>query len=213
MNEALRAVVDGIGLLRHHYERRRALADNAVSRELGAVLALIERVDFTNPDESEFRPSGHAVTKLLGDLRSRTGAVADVLGAFHPLFPALPWRYSYEPRGDGLENSMAWAEFVGPIAPFGSGKVCLGITAIGPNTRYPEHRHPAVETYFVLSGRARWTAAGVSQEHAPGAFILHPSNVVHAMETGEEPLIAAYTWTGDIETLSCWDESIRAAEI
>lgn len=58
------------------------------------------------------------------------------------------------------------------------------------------------ETYYVLSGTARWTAEGVTHERAPGSFILHPSNIVHVMETGGEPLIAAYTWTGDGETLS-----------
>lgn len=205
MSDALQAVVDGVGLLRRHYQRRVHASGDFIARELETALALLDGVDLTNADASQFQASGHAVTQLLGSLPSRGGAVADVLAALRPLFPALPWRYSYEPRGDGLENAMAWAEFIGPVAPFQSAKVCLGLTAIAPHTRYPEHRHPAVETYFVLSGAARWTAAGVTTEHAPGSFILHPSNIVHAMETGEEPLIAAYTWTGEVETLSSWD--------
>jgi mannose-6-phosphate isomerase-like protein (cupin superfamily) len=205
MTDALKDVIAGIGALRRDYEHRRAAAGDALSAELGTVLALLDRVDFTRPDEDEFRPSGHGVTRhLLGELPSRNGTVADVLGAFRPLFAALPWRYGYEPRADmpGLDNAMAWAEFVGPLAPFRSDKVCLGITAIGPNTRYHEHCHPAVESYYVLSGTARWTAAGVTHEREPGWFTLHPSNIVHAMETGDEPLVAAYTWTGDVETPS-----------
>lgn len=102
---------------------------------------------------------------------------------------------------------MAWAELVGPLAPFHSDKVCLGVTAIGPHTRYPEHLHPAAEVYFVLSGTARWTAEGVTHERPPGSFILHPSNIVHVMETGDEPLIAAYTWSGDIVSPSIYTDS------
>jgi len=203
--ETLNSVLAAIELLRSHYARLREAHAGDAARELATVLALLDEVDFGKPDLAHLIPSGHGVTHhLIGDLPSRNGTVADVLAAFRPLFSALPWRYSYEPRPDvpGLENAMAWAELVGPIAPFHSGKVCLGITAIGPHTRYPEHRHPAVETYYVLSGTARWTAEGVTHEHAPGSFILHPSNIVHVMETGDEPLIAAYTWSGDVETLS-----------
>ena len=39
----------------------------------------------------------------------------------------------------------------------------------------------------------------------PGALVLHPSGVVHAMRTHEEPLLAVYTWTGeDVRTPSVY---------
>lgn len=38
-------------------------------------------------------------------------------------------------------------------------------------------------------------------------MILHPSNVIHAMETHDEPLLAAYTWSGDVHTLSAYAKS------
>jgi hypothetical protein len=79
------------------------------------------------------------------------------------------------------------------VAPIASDEVCLGVTLIAPHTLYPLHRHNAVETYFVLSGTATWTAAGRSQTQPPGSFILHPSNIVHAMQTWDEPLLAVYT--------------------
>jgi len=208
--KTLQSVLAAIELLRSHYARLRQTHAGEVADELSTVLELLDEVDFARPDLDHLKPSGHGVTRSLsGNLASRNGTVADVLAAFRPLFPALPWRYSYEPRADlpGLENSMAWAELVGPIAPFGSRNVCLGITAIGPRVRYPEHRHPAVETYYVLSGTARWTAAGVTQERVPGSFIVHPSNIVHVMETADEPLIAAYTWSGDVETLSTFADA------
>jgi quercetin dioxygenase-like cupin family protein len=129
-----------------------------------------------------------------------------VLAAFLPHLDALPWRYSYAPRADApdIGSRMAWAELVGPIAPFKSDEVCLGLTAIGPGLLYPAHRHPAVETYLVLHAAARWTSAGKTRQHPPGTLILHQSNIVHAMETGSEPLLAAYAWTGDVHTLSAY---------
>jgi oxalate decarboxylase/phosphoglucose isomerase-like protein (cupin superfamily) len=67
-----------------------------------------------------------------------------------------------------------------------------------------------VETYLVVSGTAAWTMedAGLrsTRHHRPGTLILHPANLVHAMETGDEPLLAAYAWTGDVETLSAYED-------
>ena len=141
-------------------------------------------------------------------IQSDNAATAPVFGAFLPHLDALPWRFSYAPRPDmpDIGERMAWAELVGPIAPFHSHRVCLGLTAIGPHLLYPPHYHPAVETYLVVSGTATWTAKGVSRRLPPGALIVHPSNIVHVMETGDEPLLAAYAWTGDVETLSAYTD-------
>jgi mannose-6-phosphate isomerase-like protein (cupin superfamily) len=194
-----------IDLLRRHFERR-AGSDDELARELTRVLALLHEVDFVAQGvEGSSLPIGRIFG---GASSSRQGLPADVRAAFLPLLPDLPWRYGYTPRPDlpGLENRMGWAELIGPLAPFRSDRVCLGLTAIGTHTRYPEHAHPAVEVYFVISGTARWTADGISHERPPGSYILHPANIVHAMETGDEPLLAAYTWSGDIVSPSIYSE-------
>lgn len=196
-------IIPGIGLLRQHFERRQTGFD-AVARELANVLTQLRAVDYR---DGLLEAKTHPVAQYLAaEKPQKSRSVADVLAAFRPLADALPWRYSYTPRSDnpGLENRMAWAELVGPEAPFHSDHVCLGLTVIGPHVRYPEHAHPAVEVYYVLSGSARWTAKGITKTQPPGAYILHPSNVVHVMETADEPLIAAYAWTGEIHTLSTY---------
>ncbi|THF65291.1 dimethylsulfonioproprionate lyase family protein [Pseudothauera rhizosphaerae] len=198
-----------VQVLRRHLERR-APGDDALGHELAGILHHLREVGF---GDGLAHGSGHPVAALLdGELPSRNGRVADVVAAFRPLFAALPWRYGYTPRPDfpGLETRMAWAELVGPLAPFRSDRACLGLTFIAPRTRYPEHFHPAVETYFVLSGTARWTAAGVTHERVPGDWVLHPSDIIHVMETGDEPLLAAYTWSGDIVSPSVYPQ---AAEV
>jgi hypothetical protein len=132
---------------------------------------------------------------------------SDLLAAIRPVAFDLPWRYSYATRDDapGLEDNMAFAEIIGPEAPFKSSSVCLGLTLIGPETLYPSHEHPAIELYYVAAGTATWIANGIPGLNPPGTFILHPSQIVHAMQTHREPLLAVYSWSGeDVKTLSAY---------
>jgi quercetin dioxygenase-like cupin family protein len=203
------AALTAINAIRQHFAAHLAnkFADknSPLATELANVLALLDSVDFSRADEKHLRASGHPVISQLQNLAATESHDA-ILAAFLPHLDALPWRYSYAPRADApdIGARMAWAELVGPIAPFKSRRVCLGLTAIGPGLLYPAHYHPAVETYLVLHGSARWTANGLTRQHPPGAFILHPANVIHAMKAGAEPLLAAYAWTGDVETLSAY---------
>ncbi|MDR0996205.1 MAG: cupin domain-containing protein [Zoogloeaceae bacterium] len=180
-------------------------ADEAVDAELDNILSLLQGIDWQNADPTQLQASHHPVVEQLAGLAAPEGTA---LAALLPHLPALPWRYSYEARADqpDIGQRMAWAELVGPIAPFESHTVCLGLTAIGPGLRYPEHRHPAVETYLVLTGTARWTLDGDTRERPPGALILHPSNATHVMHTADDPLLAIYAWTGEVETLSSYVE-------
>jgi gentisate 1,2-dioxygenase len=98
---------------------------------------------------------------------------------------------------------MGWAELIGTEAPYKSDDFCLGFTLISPYTLYPEHRHPAIELYKVLSGTAEWTLEGATSKRVPGEVILHPSNKIHKMQTYDQTLLALYTWSGnDVVTLS-----------
>jgi len=205
--DSLALAARAVQVLAGHYTRR-AGPDDALGRELQGILA-----DLALPAEPSGELAGreHPIrAHLAGPLPSRHGTVADVLAAFRPLFPLLPWRYGYEPRPDfpGLESRMAWAELVGPMAPFRSERICVGLTIIAPHTRYAEHFHPAVESYYVLSGTAQWTAAGVTTTVLPGSYVLHPENVEHVMATADETLIAAYTWSGDIVTASVFSQPL-----
>jgi quercetin dioxygenase-like cupin family protein len=214
-----KAALTAIELVRQHFAARLAAAQEspAIAAELENILTLLAGVDFTRPDEKHLKASGHPVITQLrqvgaqGSATSTFPATQAIFDAFLPHLDALPWRYSYEPRPDApdIGQRMAWAELVGPIAPFHSHQVCLGLTAIGSGLLYPLHYHPAVETYLVISGTAAWTADGVTRRHPPSALILHPANIIHAMKAGDEPLLAVYAWTGDVETLSAYVDDIR----
>ncbi len=153
-----------------------------------------------------FNPSRLPVTAFMEEaLENGFPEARPLLDALAKAVPVLPWKYNYEPRADlpDLGLQMAWAEIIGPEAPCVSNRFCFGFTLIAPESLYPAHFHPAVELYYVLSGTAEWSLAGKSTRHQPGSFILHPSNAIHAMKTGDTPLLAMYTWSGDdVVTLS-----------
>jgi len=206
------AALAAVETIRGHFAERLAARQETpeIAAELERVLSLLAAVDFSKVDEQHLRASSHPVIRQLQQVGASSGAASTqaIFQAFLPHLETLPWRYSYAPRPDApdIGERMAWAELVGPIAPFHSHQVCLGLTAIGPDLLYPPHHHPAVETYLVVSGTANWIANGTSRRQPPGTLILHPANLIHAMQAGDEPLLAAYAWTGDVETLSMYVE-------
>jgi hypothetical protein len=164
-----------------------------VGQEAARVLALLNPLPAL---AGTFPENEHPSTRHLeAALAPSDDTTDDLLAAVRGVAYHLPWRYSYAKRSDapGLEDNMAFAEIIGPEAPYVSERVCLGLTLIGPNTFYPPHRHPAIELYYVVAGEATWTANGSSRRNPPDAFILHDSQMIHAMQTHQRPLLAVYT--------------------
>lgn len=200
-----RQILDLAELLRHLWTEVHPSSPAQV-RALDNALALLDPLP---PMDGELAPSSHAVADILP--LSRWGRVEPqaVLDALLPLAQWLPWAYHYEWRHDApdLGSRMAFAELIGPEAPMRSDRVCLGLTFMAPHTLYPDHRHPATELYYVVAGPAAWTLDGVEVEHAPGSFILHPSNAIHSMRTREEALLAVYIWIGeDVKSSSVYTD-------
>ena len=183
--------------------------EGAAGDELHSVAKLIAAAD---QQPGPLRPTSHPVTShpvtahLPEVLARAEQRVPELAAALRPIASELPWRYGYAPRADapGLESAMAWAELIGPQAPIVSTKVSFGLTLIGPHSFYPPHRHPAVELYRIVVGEPQWTVATTTSAQSPGALIFHDSDVVHAMRTGAAPLLAIYSWTGDLNTASVW---------
>lgn len=197
----LQELLDAVAAL----DARATPADPEVQAELARVGARLRalRMPRALPPGSD-HPVVRHLDWALGSTRGDAAAVAAALGR---IAEHLPWRYGYPWREDApeLAGRIAFAELVGPEAPLETDLLCLGLTLIAPRTLYPEHRHPAIELYRVLSGTATWSANGVARAVPPGALVLHASGVVHAMRTQEEPLLALYTWTGeDVRTPSAY---------
>jgi quercetin dioxygenase-like cupin family protein len=126
---------------------------------------------------------------------------ADLALSIAALAPALRWTYSYptNPRDRDLSSKVAFAQIVGRNGLQPDSKIHIGLTLIAPHVVYPAHAHPAVELYLVIAGAALWQSGHAEPAmKPPGSVILHPGNVIHAMTTFEEPLLAIWTWRGDL---------------
>jgi mannose-6-phosphate isomerase-like protein (cupin superfamily) len=112
----------------------------------------------------------------------------------------LTWRRSYTPAVVGQEfwDNYGWTELVGLSSRAHSERLACGIMLLGPRVTYPLHHHEAEEIYVPLSGTADWKLGTHPWEaQAPGSVIHHPSNLSHAMRTGEAALLALYLWRSD----------------
>lgn len=114
----------------------------------------------------------------------------------------LPWYYHYETRpGEAdLSTQIAFAELVGPDGDMDAPDCRVGFTLMAPDTLYPLHAHPAIELYFVIAGTADWRAGHTTRRVPPGELVLHRSSEPHSMRTFAEPLLALWSWSGDLDT-------------
>ncbi len=122
--------------------------------------------------------------------------------ALRPFVEGLCWRHVYDLDGSlpAFSQNYAHAEIMGPPGTVPSHAMRCGLILMAPRTFYPAHFHTATELYHVLGGTARWRRGEETwASRPPGSFILHPSRMAHAMETGEEPLLALYAWHGRLE--------------
>lgn len=187
-------------------QAERARSENpAVSRELGILKNALRRAtpreDFAAPPAQDYASILDAALAAAADFD-----LAAAAWALAPIKRKLPWAYHYEARSadEDLAKRIAFAELIGPDGPLMAPDIRVGFTLMAPRTFYPLHAHPAVELYWVMSGHAEWTTPNREQITPPGRFVLHRSNEPHAMRTFDEPLLALWVWTGDIDTPSAY---------
>ncbi len=124
--------------------------------------------------------------------RSKQAWVASLCGCLDELRPHLPWYRRPEPDLPGFMAGHANAVLMGHGGLVESKCIRIGLTLMAPHTVYPDHHHPPAEGYVVLSeGEWRqeqgpWKAPGV------GGWVYNPPDIVHAMRSGPQPLLAIW---------------------
>ena len=63
---------------------------------------------------------------------------------------------------------------------------------MAPHTVYPDHHHPPQEGYVVLSAGQWRQAQGPWQTPGIGGWVYNPPDIVHAMRSGDQPLLAIW---------------------
>jgi quercetin dioxygenase-like cupin family protein len=96
-----------------------------------------------------------------------------------------------------MAEGHANAVIVGPGGVERRNDVRVGVSLLAPYVRYPDHNHPPDESYLVLSdgdfrqGDGDWFEPGI------GGTLYNPPNIVHAMRSGNTPLLAFWLlWEG-----------------
>jgi hypothetical protein len=132
--------------------------------------------------------------------RSAPAFSAPLVNALVGTAASLAWRRSYSPAAVGAQfyENYGWTEFAGLTGPTPSKRLACGVLLLGPHVTYPPHRHEADEIYVPLAGTAAWKHGNEGwRERLPGIVIHHAPYVPHAMQTGQEPLLALYLWRSE----------------
>jgi mannose-6-phosphate isomerase-like protein (cupin superfamily) len=135
---------------------------------------------------------------------ARAGPLASIADAFAAFDATACWRqnpnYTADTIGPAFLANYGYVELVGKDRPWNSNRLAVGFLALGRDTLYPPHHHPAAEVYHVVSGVAEWRQGAEQLMPRPvGAAIYHAPNVVHETRVLDEPLLALYCWAGDID--------------
>lgn len=142
------------------------------------------------------------------DLPPPARPLFDAIAAVHP---QLAWRAA----GGGASPILGAVELFGPDGALPCAAMRGGFYFQPPHYFYPRHQHRAEELYLTLSGTAEWFADGAPPHRAaPLAFIHHQSEQPHACRTEAAPLLAFWSWRGEISMESyrfCEDEGQSGA--
>ncbi len=118
----------------------------------------------------------------------------------------LEWRASSKDREDGpdvaiFSRNFAACTVIGNGGLLPSDKVIAGFSLQGRDTYYPPHAHHAEESYWIIGGDGDWKV-GTKPWFAveAGDSIYHESEVRHAMQTNEQPLLAVWLWTSHLDS-------------
>ena len=113
----------------------------------------------------------------------------------------LTWRAAgFGKLPEEFSKRIFASEIIGPKGIIDNPSIRVGLLLQLDYVAYPKHWHSAEELYLVLLGEAHWSVDDGSPEvRSPESFVHHKSNQPHSMTTIEEPLLAMWGWTGDID--------------
>lgn len=143
-------------------------------------------------------PACTYLSDALDSARNVGGPVMQLAGALGELSEDFTWqrRAGAQEDGTGFFDGHANTYLVGPHGLERRDDVLAGLSLIAPNVRYVDHQHPPEEFYVVLTPGQWRQEEGPWHEPGPGGVVHNPCNIVHAMRSGDSPLLALwFLWT------------------
>jgi hypothetical protein len=143
----------------------------------------------------EAAPVDVSLSSFLKDGRS------DLISLLLQCSDLLTWREAgFGKLPEEFSKRIFASEIIGPKGIIDNPSIRVGLLLQLDHVPYPKHWHSAEELYLVLLGEAHWSVDdGSSKVRSPENFVHHKSNQPHSMTTFDEPLLAMWGWTGDID--------------
>jgi mannose-6-phosphate isomerase-like protein (cupin superfamily) len=147
------------------------------------------------------------LSQLDGALNAALGP-SELVESVAALSSAGGWYQVY--TGDGINAAMAdfmlAKQIVGPKGLIASDSTRAGIFLLAPNFDYLMHDHAAMEVYYVHSGTITIQngTESIPRCLGPGQYSITPSEIPHALHTGDEPVLLLYVWTGNVTAPIWW---------
>ena len=126
---------------------------------------------------------------------------SDLIGLLLQCSDLLSWREAgFGKLPEEFSKRIFASEIIGPKGIIENPSMRVGLLLQLEHVAYPKHWHSAEELYLVLLGEAHWSVDdGSSVVRSSENFVHHKSNQPHSMTTIDEPLLAMWGWTGDID--------------
>ncbi len=150
----------------------------------------------------------HPLLSQLDDALNAALGPPELVKSVAALSSAGGWYQVY--TGDGINAAMAdlmlAKQIVGPKGLFASNSMRAGIFLLAPHFEYPMHDHAALEVYYVHSGTIdiQNGTESVQRRLGPGQYSITPSEVPHALQTGDAPVLLLFIWTGNVTAPIWW---------
>lgn len=97
-----------------------------------------------------------------------------------------------------LADRSKAATMVGPFGTLDHDSLAFGYYHVRPNAVYHEHGHAAREVYLILEGEVDFLSADRWQLLGPGEVSVQEPEVVHGLQTRNQPIVCFWAWTGDV---------------
>ncbi|MDB2530076.1 dimethylsulfonioproprionate lyase family protein [Paracoccaceae bacterium] len=143
----------------------------------------------------EAAPVDVSLSNFLKDRKS------DLISLLLQCSDLLTWREAgFGKLPEEFAKRIFASEIIGPKGIIDNPSMRVGLLLQLDHVAYPKHWHSAEELYLILLGEAHWSVdVGSPEVRSPENFVHHKSNQPHSMTTIEEPLLAMWGWTGDID--------------
>lgn len=174
-------------------------ADAVAARAAGRIFDALDRPERRSGVSPNRLPVCDCLPEALKTAEAASPAVAAHAAALAALEPEFAWkqRAPIDGQADNFAAGHANAVIAGVDGLEKRSDLRIGVSLLGPDVRYPDHRHPPEEIYLVLSSGSWRQEQGEWHEPGLGGFVYNPPNILHAMRSGPAPLLATWClWVG-----------------